>query len=771
MASATYKINGKFDKKPISAAEAAMIKLGAAANALKTALGGIVIAKALQGVNALMNGVTEAFTAQNKALTNFRKSVANNAKMTAKDVDSITSKLGELSTGNFFDGDSLNNAASSLINLKLGREQIEETLDAATELAAAGIMPLQDATKALAKSLNGELEGSLKDIAPELGNLTAEQLKNGDAIKVLKERYSGFRDEMSQTFEGRDTQFANTFGDLQASIGGIKKSFDFLTKGSLIKPFQELTAFIENNRKQIINFVLNLPELVKTSLIMVKDVLVRLMDSFPQLGEYVIGTIGNWLPVVAEFVKAAGNMVKDVLVRLMDSFPQLGEYVIGTIGNWLPVVAEFAKAAGNLVIGAFDVTFGNLGRLFYNKVILNIKEALQNLVDDFVSKHPTLSKILGVKKLEFDLTEKAYSSFKKYSDEAGKNVEKAIEKAKDASKTQLKLNNKFASNFKDITDKAVDDLKNNVEKAKDASKTQLELNNKFASNFKDITDKGVDDLKKILNKDLPADLEKALSASVSAAPTAAATTSGTTSGTTGESSKDPGTLDYIAQVTSGLSSLGSTMKFINDVIQAILSGNWLTFIIGLIVQLLQAVMENSDTVKAFFDGFSSMIGVFAKKIAPMLAQILEPLLGLFESLGVILDVVALIVKALTPILTLLAKAINAVFKAVAFVIGGIVNGIIGIIRKVISVINKLPGVNISKPDYIDLTGSDYTIDTSASSSTDSATSSTASASASYTAARDIYMNVYYQNSYVNGDARAIALSIREEIKRAEQLGY
>lgn len=707
MASATYKINGKFDKKPISAAEAAMKKLGAAAGALKTALGGIVIAKVLQGVNAVMNGATEAFTAQNKALTNFRKSVANNAKMTAKDVEAITSKLGELSTGNFFDGDSLNNAASSLINLKLGREQIEETLDAATELAAAGIMPLQDATKALAKSLNGELEGSLKDIAPELGNLTAEQLKNGDAIKVLKERYSGFRDEMSQTFEGRDTQFANTFGDLQASIGGIKESFDFVTKGSLIKPFQELTAFIEGHRKEIINFGLNLPEIVKTSLI----------------------------------------MVKDVLVRLMDSFPQLGEYVIGTIVNWLPVVSEFAKAAGNLVIGAFDVTFGNLGRLFYNKVILNIKEALQNLVDDFVEKHPTLSKILGVKKLEFDLTEKAYSSFEKYSDAAGKNVEKAIDKAKDA------------------------------------SKTQLELNNKFASDFKDITDKGVEDLKKILNKDLPADLEKALSASVSAAPTAATQENATDGNGGGTEEKEltlwqklkeavKGAATAIEPFTSALSGLGSTLNAIAMVIQAITSGNWIGFIISLIVQLLQAVMENSDTVKAFFDGFSSMIGVFAKKIAPMLAQILEPLLGLFESLGVILDVVALIVKALTPILTLLAKAINAVFKAVAFVIGGIVNAIIGIIRGVIRVINKLPGVNISKPDYIDLTGSDYTIDTSASDKADTAaTSSTASASASYTAARDIYMNVYYQNSYVNGDARAIALSIREEIKRAEQLGY
>lgn len=61
------------------------------------------------------------------------------------------------------------------------------------------------------------------------------------------------------------------------------------------------------------------------------------------------------------------------------------------------------------------------------------------------------------------MTEKAYSSFKKYSDAAGKNVEKAIDKAKDATKTQLELNNKFASNFKDITDKGTDELKKNLE--------------------------------------------------------------------------------------------------------------------------------------------------------------------------------------------------------------------------------------------------------------------------------------------------------------------
>ena len=42
-------------------------------------------------------------------------------------------------------------------------------------------------------------------------------------------------------------------------------------------------------------------------------------------------------------------------------------------------------------------------------------------------------------------------------------------------------------------------------------------------------------------------------------------------------------------------------------------------------------------------------------------------------------------------------------------------------------------------------------------------------SASYTAARDIYVTINYDHSYVNGDAREIALSLYNELKDCKKL--
>ena len=40
-------------------------------------------------------------------------------------------------------------------------------------------------------------------------------------------------------------------------------------------------------------------------------------------------------------------------------------------------------------------------------------------------------------------------------------------------------------------------------------------------------------------------------------------------------------------------------------------------------------------------------------------------------------------------------------------------------------------------------------------------------SATYNAAKDVYVNIYFNSSYVNGDAEEIAINLAREIKRAE----
>ena len=51
----------------------------------------------------------------------------------------------------------------------------------------------------------------------------------------------------------------------------------------------------------------------------------------------------------------------------------------------------------------------------------------------------------------------------------------------------------------------------------------------------------------------------------------------------------------------------------------------------------------------------------------------------------------------------------------------------------------------------------------------SASNTTTGAAASYTAARDIYVNINYDHSYVNGDAREIAINLYNELKDCKKL--
>jgi phage-related protein len=44
-------------------------------------------------------------------------------------------------------------------------------------------------------------------------------------------------------------------------------------------------------------------------------------------------------------------------------------------------------------------------------------------------------------------------------------------------------------------------------------------------------------------------------------------------------------------------------------------------------------------------------------------------------------------------------------------------------------------------------------------------------SSSYTVSGDLYITISFQNSYVNGNSREIALALRDEIRAAEAAGY
>lgn len=95
-------------------------------------------------------------------------------------------------------------------------EQVQETMAAAADYAAANNVSLSDAVKTLNATYSGTA-GRLGQQIPALKSLTEEQLKHGDAIKIVEEYYKG----MAKELVNADTQAKNAKDDFKAAVGAI----------------------------------------------------------------------------------------------------------------------------------------------------------------------------------------------------------------------------------------------------------------------------------------------------------------------------------------------------------------------------------------------------------------------------------------------------------------------------------------------------------------------------------------------------------------------
>ena len=259
----SYPIQGKYNPKGEKAAISGISNITKAAKTFNLAVKGFVVAKVFQGINKVVSGSTEVFANQNKALVNFNKAVSNNAKLSMSSLESLNATMTKLSRNNFFDGDSLNNAAALAATMGLNEEQIKNVLSASTDLAAATGQDLNSAVKTLSQSYSGNV-GQLQKLNPEIKKLTKEQLENGEAVRLVAEQYKGYAETMSNTFSGRSQQFANSFSDLQASVGGIIQAAKFGLEGKLFEPLNKITSWINDNKETIIKFLYGLPDIIKT---------------------------------------------------------------------------------------------------------------------------------------------------------------------------------------------------------------------------------------------------------------------------------------------------------------------------------------------------------------------------------------------------------------------------------------------------------------------------------------------------------------------------
>ena len=92
--------------------------------------------------------------------------------------------------------------------------------EASVDFAAATGRDFEQIGRLVARTLGG-YRGELGEIFPQVGTLTQEQLKQGDAIRLLKEEYGGFADKLSETSSKQLAIARASFDDMLQSVGGL----------------------------------------------------------------------------------------------------------------------------------------------------------------------------------------------------------------------------------------------------------------------------------------------------------------------------------------------------------------------------------------------------------------------------------------------------------------------------------------------------------------------------------------------------------------------
>ena len=765
MAEIKYKISGKSDTTAIAKTQLAMKKLGSEVANINKIIGGFAIAKVMQVVSKVTNGATENFLAQNKALAQYNATVTK----FGKSLSNLNKIQNAVSRNNFFDGDSINNVTKMAVAMGLTEKQIEDVLKASTDLAASGVMPLDQAVKELSLSYSGNIE-QLKKMNPEIANLTKEQLEQGEAVRIIGQEYKGMADAMANTFEGRDTQWKNSFSDLQAAVGGIIQATKFGFQGRMMDSLNKITEWINENKISIVKFLYGLPDIIAA---IGKSGFEIINETFTGEGMVnLLSFLGKGLLVT---LYAAGSSFYHLFQVLVLDIYNLFDFIIGNI--WRSLQDLLAKL-GNLIIETINISFQKV------LSIPGIKQLYEWLSGN---------KIGDVQIIDFRFD----------TNHADKNLS----------------NKDVASKWVENWNKAMEDYKKDVSKALSAGRKTLD---EFTDNYSDITSEATEQIREILAKDLPDDMKEAMIAGI--------ITADKSKGNNDYNDKDDKDnkkklSDLISIVGNAfIKSTGQIGNYVTSAIQGASSGGAWGAIIGVIAQLLsdimQIVSENSEKfqvfqnlvtlileslvaeivpifdefVTPFLEGFSavkeilsgviyllgSIIGIFTeifKEFTRELNITASTVSGILKFIGGIFQIIRGFIQFLQPVLNALSYVTKIIATAIYTVEWVIVNGINMIIRA----LNQIPWVDIAEISGFDNYEKAVSDIWNGGGNTDednlylnnailsAASNTTTGASASYTAARDIYLTISYEHSYVNGDAREIALNLYNELKDCKKL--
>lgn len=191
--------------------------LSNAFNAFKGSFG--FVTDAISSAVSTMNELSEAYNVQVGAEQLLAASVKNNPYMSSGASEALKSFASELQSYTVYGDEYTMPLMANLAAQGRTTSEVMDIMRAAADLAAGSGMSLESAIQALNGTLNGNA-GVLGKQNAAIKALTAEQLKSGEAIRIISEQYAGMA-KTSADATGQTQKLSNAWGDFKELLGSV----------------------------------------------------------------------------------------------------------------------------------------------------------------------------------------------------------------------------------------------------------------------------------------------------------------------------------------------------------------------------------------------------------------------------------------------------------------------------------------------------------------------------------------------------------------------
>lgn len=163
-----------------------------------------------------LNECTALYKVQEKAEKSLEAAARNNPYLDGSSTKALKDYASQLQSVSNYGDEQLIPMMSQLAAAGRTQEEIMKIMGAAIDYATGAGVSLESAVKSLNGTFGG-LSGELGKSIPQIKELTKEQLKNGDAIDIIAEKYKG----QAAAVQDSSTQVSNALGDLKEAVGSV----------------------------------------------------------------------------------------------------------------------------------------------------------------------------------------------------------------------------------------------------------------------------------------------------------------------------------------------------------------------------------------------------------------------------------------------------------------------------------------------------------------------------------------------------------------------